>query len=400
MDWIRRNWPDLLIGIALVAVIAGIIATLLTGGSFFPLGQSNQVDDRQNGRSQSAIAGSLQANRAPGSSDTANAGLNGRSETNAGSSSAGSTSESNRTSSTGAPANQAGEAGTDSRRPVAVTALPFPGSSDSGASAQQGSGRAPSAESSPATGEEAPAGNTVANPTGSADTSTAAGSASATPSSSTSSAVAAQQTERQVSSQSADRGGVYRVSVGAFSSSENAERQAETFRDAGYPVFIGTQGDLSIVLVGPYDDQAEAERVAERIRAGNFRIEPVIYRFRPEAAASSAPAGSANASRQSSSEQESGPAGAATLTAAAPSATPQAQPTASAASGARYLQVGAYATAESAAPQRKRLEGLGFRVSQRDEGNLLKLLVGPFAGEEFVAARARLKEQGIEHFPR
>ena len=38
MDWLRRNWPDLLIGVALIAVIAGIIATLISGGSFFPSG--------------------------------------------------------------------------------------------------------------------------------------------------------------------------------------------------------------------------------------------------------------------------------------------------------------------------------------------------------------------------
>jgi hypothetical protein len=36
MDWMRRNWPDLAIGLALVAVIGGIVATLITGGSFFP----------------------------------------------------------------------------------------------------------------------------------------------------------------------------------------------------------------------------------------------------------------------------------------------------------------------------------------------------------------------------
>ena len=42
MDWLRRNWPDLLIGIALVAVIAGIIAILITGGSFFTIGQQPQ----------------------------------------------------------------------------------------------------------------------------------------------------------------------------------------------------------------------------------------------------------------------------------------------------------------------------------------------------------------------
>lgn len=37
MDWIRRNWPDLLIGVALVLVIAMIIATLLSGGSLLSL---------------------------------------------------------------------------------------------------------------------------------------------------------------------------------------------------------------------------------------------------------------------------------------------------------------------------------------------------------------------------
>ena len=40
MDWIRRNWPDLLIGLALILVISGIIITLLNGGTFNPFGQS------------------------------------------------------------------------------------------------------------------------------------------------------------------------------------------------------------------------------------------------------------------------------------------------------------------------------------------------------------------------
>ena len=37
MDWIRRNWPDLVIGVALVSVIGAIVATLMTGGSIFNL---------------------------------------------------------------------------------------------------------------------------------------------------------------------------------------------------------------------------------------------------------------------------------------------------------------------------------------------------------------------------
>ena len=37
MDWFRRNWPDLVIGVALVAVVALIVVTLLSGGSLASL---------------------------------------------------------------------------------------------------------------------------------------------------------------------------------------------------------------------------------------------------------------------------------------------------------------------------------------------------------------------------
>jgi cell division septation protein DedD len=343
MDWIRRNWPDLLIGIALVAVIAGIIATLLTGGSFFPLGQSGgsgtrpQSSSTSSSNSSSSTASSRTALAGAAQAGTANAAQNGA---------------------TGArqpvaPAEGSRNAGpaVSEQRGVEVIALPLPGAT---------------------TGENLAATGTPTS--------------SATPSASTP-GPAANSTGRS-SAPAADDGGLYRISVGAFSSSDNAARQATTFKEAGYPVFIGTQGNLSIVLVGPYDDQAEAERVAERIRAGNFRIEPVIYRFRGEGdsqAGSTSPA-PATQSRPSASSQSP--------------AAPAPQPTASTAAGARYLQVGAYATAESSMPQRERLEGLGFRVTERTESSLIKLLVGPFAGEDLTAARARLNEQGIEHFPR
>ena len=37
MDWFRRNWPDLALGVALVAVVALIVVTLLSGGSLASL---------------------------------------------------------------------------------------------------------------------------------------------------------------------------------------------------------------------------------------------------------------------------------------------------------------------------------------------------------------------------
>ncbi|MEX2543401.1 MAG: SPOR domain-containing protein [Trueperaceae bacterium] len=353
MDWIRRNWPDMLIGIALVAVIAGIIATLLTGGSFFPLGQSDSTSDRPRSSQSSSTAAGTSLTGAAQAGSTSN--LPGASRDSAGN--AGAASAANGTG-TGEVAPQGG---------VEVTALPIPGAGEASANS---SDRAQSAANGgdAATGTNA---NAAANTGGTADSDMAGQDSTAV-------------TPAQSASTSGEAEGLYRISVGAFSSEENAERQAAAFRAAGYPVFIGSQGDLSIVLVGPYDDQAEAERIAARIRSGDFQIEPVIYRFRPEE----------TADRTASSREQSGPAPAPAASAPAP------QPTASQAAGARFLQVGAYGSAGSAEPQRNRLEGIGFRVTERSEGNLVKLLVGPFAGDELTAARSLLNEQGIEHFPR
>src|SRR5690606_22391220 len=59
MDWLRRNWPDLLIGVALVAVIAGIIATLISGGTFFPVGGGSRTADSPT-QTGPSVAGSNQ----------------------------------------------------------------------------------------------------------------------------------------------------------------------------------------------------------------------------------------------------------------------------------------------------------------------------------------------------
>src|SRR5690606_2091885 len=72
----------------------------------------------------------------------------------------------------------------------------------------------------------------------------------------------------------------YRVSVGAYANRDNAQRQAEAFAAAGYPVFIGEQGNLNIVLVGPYDSESQARSVAERIRSSDMGVsDPTVYEF-------------------------------------------------------------------------------------------------------------------------
>src|SRR5690606_30702050 len=81
----------------------------------------------------------------------------------------------------------------------------------------------------------------------------------------------------------------YRVAVGAFGNPDNAQRLANTFQAAGYPVLLGTQGNLTIVLVGPYDTEEQARSVAAAIGAGNFDVvDPTVYRYDPSGAGAGA----------------------------------------------------------------------------------------------------------------
>jgi cell division protein FtsN len=175
------------------------------------------------------------------------------------------------------------------------------------------------------------------------------------------------------------------VSVGSFRNADNARRQAELFRQAGYPVFIATQEDLNLVLLGPYRLETEAERVRAAVAAGGFDVAPIIYTFRPEGEAA------APAAAQPAAAPAPQPA------AAAPAAP---QPAATASEAGRYLQAGAYSTQDYAQLQRSAIEELGFRVSVVQEGTLLRVLVGPYGDADLEAARSSLARQGIDSIPR
>jgi cell division septation protein DedD len=365
MDWLRRNWPDLAIGLALVAVIGGIIATLITGGTFFPSTPAAPapapaptapavvppapdpvvVPEEPTADAPPASPGSVSV-LAPDGSDVPT-------EPAAASPPA-----------AAAPPAVAPEPAAPEPSPEPATAVtPPPASAPAPASA------APAAPSTPA-----PATPPAAAPTGPLPT---ASSVEEAP---------------------------YRVSVGAFGNPDNAARLAQTFRDAGYPVFSGIQGNLTIVLVGPYDSEAEAERVSARIATGGFGIDPVVYRFRPDAATPGASTPAPSGASAPIAEPTPAPAPAATPSPAAPPAAAPAPPApttpiATAPTG-RSLQVGAFADAGSAAPLRERLAALGLVAFEIREDGLIKLLVGPFEEARLSEVRGQLSAQGIESFPR
>jgi cell division septation protein DedD len=354
----RRNWPDLLIGLALIAVIAGIVATLLTGGSFFPLGG--------NDASQPAAAPpSATSPAAPGDSAPSAPAVGDADEPADGPSVA-----ILPPTDTGTETDAATDGGSLAATPPGA---PDPATvEDATPSSSTVQPVAPGAPSSPGAAEaaddSAPA---TAEPVPASPDATAAPSAAASP-------PAPLPTDP------------YRVSVGAFGSPDNAEALADRVRADGFPVFLASQGSLTLVLVGPYERLADAESAAERIRQGDYGVDPIIYTFEGDEDGADA----ASSAADETPVPEPAPA------AAEPAPAPAVLEPASPAPGAVRLQVGAYGDRAGAEPQIERLENLGFDVDVLDEDGLVKLVVGPFAGSALDDARIVLDGAGIEFFAR
>ena len=212
----------MLIGFALIAVIAGIIATLITGGSLFPFSPSQRSDTPLISSPNEPLSGPTVAGSLPAATE----------ETVSG----------------------AAVDGTESQEPVIAVLPPVE--------------RAPVAAVVGTSGTARTGNSSVA----AAASSPSSGSASPVPS----------QGAVELPGYVAD--GPFRVSVGAFGKLENAETQATRFRDAGYPVFVVKQGKLSLVLVGPFASEGDAAAAADRIRGEGFGIDPIVYRFKPSQA--------------------------------------------------------------------------------------------------------------------
>ncbi|MDT3682708.1 MAG: SPOR domain-containing protein [Trueperaceae bacterium] len=386
MDWLRRNWPDLLIGVALVAVIAGIIATLISGGSFFPVGQGAKTNGSSSTTQSSTTVPGAGSGQTATPSSTAqpnttqpSAGLPGTAESGSSQPAASDVGAAPAGGPVAQPGTAAGAADATASPPPAAQPTD---SAQPGASGQSG---APIAVLPP--GGEAPSTQAPSTP--------APGSGAAQPTTPPpSQATAAGATAAPAAATAPAEGSSYRVSVGAFGNAENAQRLAATFQAAGYPVLLGTQGSLTIVLVGPYETEAQARAVAGRIKAGDFGVpDPTVYLYEPDGSG----AGSASDTPATTSPATSAPP-AATPPASTPPA--PASPPTTATSDGRYLQVGAYGSRESALPQIERLQELGFQVVERTEGSLLKLLVGPYDAPSLAKAQDRLTAAGIESFAR
>lgn len=358
MDWIRRNWPDLLIGFALLAVISGIVATLLTGGSFLPLGRGNQPASVTPGTAtqtapapeQPALPAGPQAPAAQPDNEISELPLIGGT----------------------ADPLEGQPAAVDEDGPVDPFAdLPAePGDQPAVVPLRPGAD-GPVAPAEPAAQPAAPAAGPAAP--------------AATPAAPVAPAAPQQTT---TSGQAPSDAVPYTVGVGAFRSAENANRQADVFRQAGYPVVVAEQEDLTVILLGPYVSQTEAERVRNAVASGGFDVAPIVYTYQGDDAAQAPAAPAAPVETPAATPPP----------AVQQPTTPVAAPSATAVG--RYLQVGAYSSTDNAGAQAGVLEGLGYQVVQQQDGQLIRVLVGPYPEPELAAAQNRLAAQGIDSVPR
>jgi cell division protein FtsN len=377
MDWLRRNWPDLLIGVALVAVIAGIVVTLL-GGSIF---------DSLRGASRAPDVSPLQL---PAASEELQEPVSPLAAT---------------------PSTEtAGETAVD----VVVLDATTPGEVVS----PLGEATAPapleeargSPDATPSVVLLQPEGASDASPESEileAETLEAEPLATETlipvePAEAPPLEVA---TPATVTAAAAEP---WRIAVGSFRNRDNAERRAEEYRAEGHPVSIGVEGDISVVLVGPFADEAETLSLAESFRRDGG--EAFVYRYDPDPEAAVETVETSVAATTASPEPSSTATDTATTTEApteAPTETTATGATSATAvsvtgpaSSSRYLQVGAFNHTASAEPRKQRLESMGYEVlSRTDDSGVVRLLIGPFDGEEMRNARERLDTQDIEHFP-
>mgnify|MGYP002621310862 CR=1 FL=1 len=376
MDWIRRNWPDLLIGFALLAVISGIVATLLTGGSIFPLGGSGTSAPRTEPQT-------VQTPRQvpPGTAEDEASGLTGEpgDATGIGELPLLPQAAPGDDADQGDPASVPDGPVDPLAQPVGGVVAVRPG--DTGQAQGQVTPAAPPASQQPAATPDptpaptpqptAPQSTTPTSPPASADGPTA-----------------------QVP---------YTVAVGAFRNAENAERQASVFRQAGYSVLVAAQDDLNVVLLGPYAAETEAARVRDAVATGGFDVQPIVYTYQDDDGGTSVAAPSASTEPAAQPAPAPQPAAPAVQPVSEPVSEPTApQPAATPDTPApgRFLQVGAYGSQENAAAQEQALGGLGYAVTRQQDGNLIRILVGPYAEGELTAARDRLAAQGIEAIPR
>ena len=208
----------------------------------------------------------------------------------------------------------------------------------------------------------------------------------------------------------------YRVAVGSFSDPSRAEKLASSLRSEGLPARAIRSGGKTVVVVGPYKTENEAQTAFAQVK--NSHSDAILFRPNgskvranaqattsgldvPQTEAVSEPAQPVSEATSSTPVQSSEP--------EAMTSPEQPQTTAEATAApvtpvkpaplGRYLQVGAFKDIASAGPVLAKLARYGYRgtLDQGSDG-LTRVLVGPYDAKTFERARRNLRNRGFKVF--
>lgn len=335
MDWFRRNWPDLVIGVALVAVVALIVVTLLSGGSLASLVRRDTPPDLITDTTGESGAPTTPS-AAPGASPAA----------------------------ASAPATPSGAGENDID--VFVPGVPDDAANtgtggQAGEDPNQAAGGLPSS-TQPA--QNASAGGSLPQATAAGGFRVAAGAVN-----SRSAAVDLAEGYRDsglpVTIEPQDD--LFLLWVGPYAARAQADRVAARIIEDG--------GDALVYSYDGPDTAATAGAAPSQPAAANAPAVNAPATATPEAAA---PAASVPETSTAFAPAEASADGGAD------------------AAGQRYLQVGAFVSDSSAEPLRTQLEALGLNVSRtEDETGLVRLFVGPLGEAQLAQTQSRLSAEGI-----
>jgi cell division protein FtsN len=165
----------------------------------------------------------------------------------------------------------------------------------------------------------------------------------------------------------------YRIAAGSYANLERAVRAVSWLRGRGLPAQQFSSGNTYVVVVGPYAREASARSALVKVR----QTLPDAILYRPDGSREGV------AKKPAPTQQKQGGAGssAATITTIA------------------YLQVGAFKDSGKASGLLEKLKNAGFAPLTKNIAGLLRVLVGPLQPSQIETTRVTLKNQGFDAFP-
>jgi cell division septation protein DedD len=167
----------------------------------------------------------------------------------------------------------------------------------------------------------------------------------------------------------------YRVAAGSYTNLERAKKAVAQLRSRGLPAQTFPSGNTHVVVVGPYARETSARTAFAKVR----QVFPDAILYRPDGTKEAS--ARVNIAPKAPSSQGGGNSQPATLT-----------------TDSAYLQVGAFKDVKGAAALLTKLKNAGFAPLTKNISGLLRVLVGPLQANQIQTIRSDLKNQGFEAF--